>query len=285
LRGSTRHPERAYALAGALGAAALTVGAGWVLALGGASAFTPVTATGLVGAAALAGAAPIAVVHETRVRHVRRVEAAVPEVLNRLAGFNERGIGLVRALRIVAKTGAGALVREVRRLNRDIAWNGSVRNAMHRLRTRVPTPRVTRLAALLSHASAATGNLRDVLEIAAHDASRVETLRARKKQSMLVYVIVIYVVFAVFLYTLHVTGTLFVGDAAFAAADDNSLAIAAGGANPERVRVFFLHAVLTQAVASGFVAGKIGEGHVLSGVKHAAFLGLIAWFVFAGVAA
>src|SRR5207302_964438 len=77
---------------------------------------------------------------------------------------------------------------------------------------------LTKLAILLERASAATGSLREVLGIAADDANKREHLRATRRQSMLSYVVIIYIVFAVFLYVLFMVAQLFYGPAGLGSA-------------------------------------------------------------------
>jgi flagellar protein FlaJ len=49
---------------------------------------------------------------------------------------------------------------------------------------------------------------------------------------------------------------------------------------PEDYKLLFFHAVLIQGFFSGLIAGEIGEGNVLSGVKHALIMMTIAYTLF-----
>lgn len=228
---------------------------------------------------------PVAVFHEIRVRRARKVEAALPEMLSKLAGFNERGIGLLQSFQILGRSTSGNLAKELRSVERDVRVNGNLVSAIRRMRDRVKTMRMTKLGVLLERASQSTSNMKEVLDIAAADETRTESLRARKRQTMLSYVLVIYLVFGVFLYVTYMITSLFYGDAAFAIAlgptASGATRIGTGtGLAAASAKLLFLHAVVLQGVGCGLIAGRLGEGHMLSGVKHAAIMGGIALAVF-----
>lgn len=238
--------------------------------------------TGLAVLAGLLAVAPVSVFHEMRVRRARRVEKALPDALSKLAGFNERGIGLLQAFSILGHSSTGPLAKELRAVERDVTWNGNLSAALRRFRARVATATVARLGILLERASRATGQLKEVISIAAMDATKQEALRARKRQSMVSYVVVIYIVFAVFLYVVYMVADLFYGAGGFssAAATATGAGALARGLEPEAAKLLFMQASIIQGVCCGLVAGRLGEGHVLSGLKHAAILGLVAWATF-----
>ena len=220
---------------------------------------------------------PVAVFHEMRLRRARKIEMALPTTLNRLAGFNERGISLLQSFQILGNSSTGPLATELRAVGQDVTWNASLAGALRRLRQRINTLRMVKLGVLLERASAATGNLREVLDIAADDATRTEHLKSSKQQAMMSYVVVIYLVFAVFLYVLYVVANLFYGPGGLGAAT----AAGAGSAiRPLEAKILFAEAGVLQGFACGMVAGRLGEGHFVSGLKHAVFLSVAAFLVF-----
>lgn len=220
---------------------------------------------------------PVAIFHELRLRRARKVEKALPSTLNRLAGFNERGISLLQSFQILGNASTGPLAGEMRAVGQDVSWNSSLSGALRRLRERINTLRMVKLGVLLERASAATGNLREVLDIAADDATRTEHLKSTRQQAMMSYVVVIYLVFAVFLYVLVVVANLFYGPEGLGAAT----AQGAGNAiKPLEAKILFAEAGVLQGLACGMVAGRLGEGHFVSGLKHAVFLGVAAFLVF-----
>jgi len=240
-----------------------------------------VGATTLGLAAALVALVPVAIFQEMRVSRAREVDAQLPEVLGRLAGFNEKGVSLLKSFEILGHSTQGDLGNELRGVERDVSWTANLKGALGRLRERVATRRMTKLSVLFERGIGATGNLKEVLEIAAADATVNEGQAAKKRQAMMSYVVVVYVVFAVFLYVIYMVVDLFYGSGGFAtiAASSHVKGIHVG-IPPVQAQVLFFHASLIQGACCGLVAGKLGEGHILSGIKHAAIMSIIAWLVF-----
>lgn len=273
----TANPQNALGISGFFGLA-FTAGAGiWINARGIPGIDRAYALTGVLLLGIAITCIPVSVFHEVRLRRMRKVESALPETLNKLAGFNERGISLLQSFQILGRSMTGPLASELKSVERDVRWNSSLQGALQRLRQRVRTVRMAKLGILLERASAATGNLREVLDIAAEDATRTEHLKSTKRQSMMSYVVVVYIVFAVFLYVLYVVADLFYGPTGLGSA----AAAGAGSAiKPQAAKLLFAQASVLQGVACGLVAGRLGEGHFLSGLKHAVILGITAYFVF-----
>ena len=276
----TANPQDALAISGFLGLA-FTAGAGvWVNARGVPGIDRAYALTGVLLLGIAITAVPVSIFHEVRLRSMRKVERALPDTLKKLASFNERGISLLQSFQILGRSTTGPLAHELKAVDRDVTWNSSLQGALQRLRQRVRTARMAKLGILLERASAATGNLREVLDIAAEDATRTEHLKATKHQSMMSYVVVVYLVFAVFLYVLYVVADLFYGPTGLGTAAAAGATGSGVGIQPEAAKLLFAQASVIQGVACGLVAGRLGEGHFLSGLKHAVILGIAAYFVF-----
>lgn len=275
-------PLDALEFSGFIGLGIAGVGGGLAWSQGMRGEELAVFATGLLLAAALCTVLPVSVFHEMRVRRARKVEKGLPDALGKLAGFNDRGIGLLQSFMILGKSSSGPLAVELRAVEKDVSWNGNLGGALRRLRLRVNTVTMAKLGILLERASRATSNLKEVLAIAATDAAKTEGLRARRRQSMVSYVIVVYIVFAVFLYVVYMVADLFYGPgglgvAAAAAGGSGGLS---SGLDSRSAKLLFMQASIVQGACCGLVAGRLGEGHVLSGLKHAVFMGVTAWLVF-----
>jgi len=278
-------PLEAAQVAGAAGLTVLALGVGYLLLFAEDGYGTAVALASVLLAAALVAGVPSAIVHEWRYRRALRIDAALPETLRKVAGLNERGITLLQAFQIIGRGGDGPVAESLRRLDRDVAWTSNFRGAIARMAEAVGTRRMLKLGVLFERASEATGNLKEVVDIAATDVAATENLRARKRQAMMSYVVVIYAVFGVFLYVVYMVTTLFFAEGGFAAAaletSSSGLTAGSGGALvPAEARVLFFQTVLLQAVCCGLVAGRLGEGQLLSGLKHAAILASVAWIVF-----
>ncbi len=230
-----------------------------------------------------------AAVREAYARRIRRIEAATPELLERVASLNEAGMSGVESLRRVRGSDVGVLTPEVERIWADVRTGANVEDALVRFGRRLRTVAVTRVVVLLVNAMRASGKLGPVLRIAAEQARADHRLRRKRRQTMLTYLVVIYVSFLVFLVIIaavqvvlvpilpsHVptpesTGRLAVSGDQFARL---------GQVDKAAYTLVFFHTALIQAVLSGFVGGQLGEGSLRDGAKHAAIMLGVAYVAF-----
>ncbi|QYZ79604.1 secretion system protein [Methanofollis formosanus] len=235
--------------------------------------------------AALLLLVPYALCYEAWVRKVRGIEAAVPDFLARMAGINQVGLTIAQAIEIMVRTNLGLLSYEIRRISRDISWGANVEDALVRFERRVRTPAISRSVSLITAASRMSGEISEVLAIAAKDARMSHTLAEERKAGMFLYIIVIYLAYAVFLFVVVIISTRFLpvlGDISAPSAMQGDILSGVGSAALVSTFEYLLfHISLVQAFFSGLVAGKMGEGSVKAGVKHAAVMLAVALAVFA----
>jgi flagellar protein FlaJ len=223
---------------------------------------------------------------EVRSWRIRKVDAAIPEFLKRLASFNESGLTLTQAIKTLLNSNLGVLNVEVRKIWRDIEWGAGTKEALIRFERRVNTASVRRIVTLITKASESSGNIKETLAIAAADATATQTERNERYLNMLLYTAIIYIAFFVFVYILYTLGTVFL-----TAMPQNTVTnpMAGSGMNGmtfggtvdvKFYQLLFMHAVIIQGFFSGMVAGMMSQGNLISGLKHSVFMVLIGYLVF-----
>ncbi|MFB6207669.1 MAG: type II secretion system F family protein [Haloglomus sp.] len=221
-------------------------------------------------------------------RRLDRIEAATPELLERLASLNEAGMSIVESFNRVRGSDLGVLTEEVERIWADIKLGANVDEALVRFGRRTRTVPITRAVTLLTNAMQASSNIGDVLRIAATQARADLKMRRRRRQQMLTYLVVIYVSFVVFLVIIVAVQQVLVPalPETVPTPDSNRLGVSAeqfarlGGVNKAAYTLVFFHTALIQALVSGFVAGQLGEGTVKDGAKHATVMLGVAYIAF-----
>ena len=223
-----------------------------------------------------------AVVYEYSRRRLRRLESAIPELLERLASLNEAGISVVSSFDRVRRGDIGELDAEVDRIWRDIQWGATTEEALSRFETRVRTPSVTRVVTLITNAMHASNEIGPVLRIAAEQARSDLQLRRQRRQEMFTYLVVVYVSFFVFLVVIGALEYVLIpslpdvgsigGGAAGGAGGVGGAGALGGfdGGDRDAYRLVFLHTAFIQSLLSGLAAGVMGSGSVKAGMKHAA---------------
>ena len=240
----------------------------------------------------------IAVAHEVQKRRLRAVEAEMPDFLDRMASINEAGATVVGSLRRLSNAQLGPLGDEIQRVWLDIEWGATVGEALARMERRTGAPTISRAVTLIRNAMSASGDISPVLRIAADEAKEMRRLQRERRQEMLTYLVVIYVSFFVFLGIIVALTTAFIPaiEAAGAAGSATGGSGIGGGAvtgvdtgilggigtvETDAYELLFFHAAAIQGVCSGLVAGQLGEGSLSDGVKHATFLLILTYGVFA----
>ena len=224
---------------------------------------------------------PFAIFYEIREKRLKKIENSVPDFLSGLASIQEAGLTLQKAIKLILSSNLGVLTSEVRKIWRDIQWGSTTTMAFIRFERRVKTGFISRTVNLITKASEVSGDIRDVLNIAARDAMTTKNLRQERRGTMLMYTVVVYISFAVFLFIILILTVMFLGNVpSLDISASSGTGISTSSIEIELYKRIFFHAALVQGFCSGLIAGQMGEGFVLNGVKHSIIMLLIAFFVF-----
>lgn len=227
---------------------------------------------------------PLAILYESKSRREKRVKREIPDFLHRLAITNEIGMTLTQSIELMSKSDSGSITPEVKKIWNDIDWGLGVNDAFVRFANRLKMPSVARTVTLLTEAFKSSGDIKDVLEITSKDARTTQILERERSVNMLIYVVIIFMSFMVFTIVIYILSSSFLP--VMADAGENVQGAGGGGGmmlqsfDAEFYYRIFFHAALIQGVCSGFVAGQMGEGKVLAGLKHSLIMLTIAYVIF-----
>ena len=232
--------------------------------------------------AVLVAIVPVAILELKEQMRVKNLENALPNFFRDLAGMNDSGMTLPNAVHIVASAEYSTLTPHIRKLDMDMSWGAGFVEAMYRFGRALGTPLADRSVDLIAKASKAGGDISEVLRAAAKDTFEVVNLAQERSNNMLIYVIIVLVSFAVFLFVIAILVSTFLTTMATAGAS-----AAASGARGFMGQIdlfqykrLFTHAGLLQGFFSGLVAGQMGEGRLIAGLKYSAIMLFIAWVTF-----
>jgi flagellar protein FlaJ len=232
--------------------------------------------------AALICIVPLAILDFREQWRVSNLENALPNFFRDLAGMNDSGMTLPNAVHLVATAEYGTLTPHIRKLDNEMSWGVGFVEALYRFGKSLGTNLSDRSVDLIAKASRAGGDVSEVLRAAAKDTFEVVNLKQERSNNMLIYVIIVLVSFAVFLFVIAILVSSFLTTMATAgAAAANSGAQGFMG----KIDIFiykrlFSHAAMLQGFFSGLVAGQMGEGRFVAGLKYSAIMLLIAWVTF-----
>jgi flagellar protein FlaJ len=134
---------------------------------------------------------------------------------------------------------------------------------------------------LLTQALKSSGDVREVLDITAKDARTVHVLEKERALNMLIYVVIIFMSFGVFTIVVFIMAATFLPEIERASANvsKSGVSVLAGVDVPLYKRIFF-HAAVLQAFGSGLMAGQMGQGKALAGLKYSVGMVIAAWMMF-----
>ncbi len=224
---------------------------------------------------------PYAILAEIRNRRIRKIEEHIPDFLKQLASLNESGLNIVMAIRILSSSNLGALSSEIVLIKRDLEWGMLLSDALKRFERRVSSMTVTKVTSILLKSMEAAGTIKDALFTAANDAQLYLELKNRVKSEMFVYVVVIYMTFAVFLFTIYILTSNFIHVFSKMHIPQVSYSyIQFRVPNVKEMTRLFYHTSLINGTISGLIAGLMGEGELKAGLKHALVLVAMTYLVF-----
>ncbi len=227
---------------------------------------------------------PLMIFHEYKKRREDRVQSQIPDFLKKLASTNETGMTLRESIKLMTHSDIG-LSKEIKKIWNDIEWGLAINEALVRFANRVRTHIVARSVTLLTKANESSGDIGEVLNVAARDVSAEQELKTERRINMFIYVVIIYISFLVFIGIIYIISTTFLNEMVKAG---EKVSGSGGGVVPlslsrEKLGVYnriFFHGALIQGFSSGLIAGVMGEGSVLSGLKHSVIMISIGYLLF-----
>lgn len=238
----------------------------------------------------MAGLGPYGLYAGREYNRVRRLEERFPDFLRDIASSHKGGLTLHQAASIAAKGEYGDLTPEVRKMADQLSWNVSFAEALRRFADRVQTPLVQRAVSLILQADRSGGSTTDVLLTAAKDAREIKNLENERRLTMSLYTIVVYITFFVFLGVAAVLYAQFapqivesaqaVQEAARPGQGDVE-ALGGGSLDLKQYQLFYFMAAIVQGLGDGIVAGLLGTGRAVLGLRHSFIMVAISYVVFA----
>lgn len=216
----------------------------------------------------------------------------LPEALKTLASANQVGMNLTEALENTADNTTGRLGSELKRVKNDVKWNHDVNSALIKLSNRLQVPLMTRTVKLITEANSSTGDIEDVIQIAAKNVETQVRLKKERASAMLMYTAVIIISFCVYMFVVVLLDVMFLSTIGEMEAADFGGSSGGGGGGGggssfeisdlpvERFRLVFYHSTIVQAFGSGMIGGYLTSNNVRSGLKFAIVLCILSSLAF-----
>jgi len=169
----------------------------------------------------------------------------------------------------------GSLTEHTKKLASQVALGIPVRQAFLTFSNDVKSNVISRAISLITQAESSGGEISSILDAVVLNISQIEEIKKERVSRVYSFVVQGYIIFFIFLIIM-----LFV-QVKFMPLIFNSFSTELGSKTDSMNvidRAFFI-LILVQALFTGLVVGKLGEGKIKSGIKHSAIL-LVISFLF-----
>lgn len=217
-------------------------------------------------------------------KRVRKADDEFPRLLRDLAEAKRAGLTLIDALTLTAEGNYGVLTEGLNTLAYHLTWGIAFEDALRMFAKRYPTRIIKRSVEMIIEGYQVGGDVGEILKVAADDVMELRTLEKKRVTDMEQYVIICYVTFFVFLGVLMVLYYTFIPMMAEAAEKVSATGMGGGfmvRVDVETMKMLFFHCGVIQGICAGLVAGKLGEGRIIAGLKHSTVLALATFVLFA----
>jgi len=204
------------------------------------------------------------------------IDRNLPLFLLALSSAVQSGANLIRAIETTAERNMGALTPELKNLRANLSWGMPVEDSFENFANRTGTKTARRVTVLLEMALKIGGDIRTNLEMIQKHVTELQNLEKERKSSLAPYTYTIYISFAVFLGIAVILSSQFFSQFEVVQQLLSKSPGANGGAffssirdvNFEALNQILFNMSIIEAVFGGLVAGKIGAGTYVAGIKH-----------------
>lgn len=226
---------------------------------------------------------PYAVSYRNYVRRIDKVEGALPDFCRQLSSLVKYNMTLTHAIELTAQEGKSYIQEDIRILSRDLLWGEKLSSALKRFADRMKNLSVDRLVILLSQTEHFTNDLSLTIDLQYHEAKNRESLKRERKSDMGVYIVIVFMAFAVFVFVQVIMSEVFLNIMMENSEALSYLSSSSGSGFPAQTyQMIIYHSILIHGFCSGLVAGMMGTGSIKGGIQYSCImlaLGAIAFIL------
>lgn len=201
---------------------------------------------------------------------IRRIEEELPSLFKQMESMNRAGLNVVEILKNVSEAETSLLNREIKIVRRKVEWGEILTEAFRKLEERITSSILSRSVSMFVKSVESTSQIGDALATSASYSEMEVLMKKKVRKVMVVYVLIVYLAFAVFLYTTYVL-------------INNIILIAPREAikiDVFEIKRVFLETTLLIGFFSGVIIGVVGEGKLEACLKHIFIIMVSVYVVF-----
>jgi flagellar protein FlaJ len=205
------------------------------------------------------------------------IEDRMPDILYEIAEGQLSGMSFIRALQSAASKDYGVASRELRRVLSQVKLGLGLEEGFKGFAERVDSKLVKKVSLVISETSRFGGDVSKVIRSLADYIKSIRLINQERRATMRMYVGVTYIAFGVLVVTIMILLNQFF----MPIIGLSGTVLFRAQAGYEEYRRIFFYLTVIQAISSGLVTGKMGEGTISAGLKHVVIMLFLTLLVYA----
>ncbi|MFH1126574.1 MAG: type II secretion system F family protein [archaeon] len=221
---------------------------------------------------------PIAIVYYNKYKLIKAYEDIYPDFLRTIVEGLSGGMSLPLAINYASQSNYGILTPAVKKLVAQISWGVCFEDALRNFADTIQSPVVTRSVSTIIECHRSGGNIGDVLNSVSGSLIEIEKIRRERSMMISSQMMTGYIIFFVFIVVMIGIREFFLCGFSFPASSVGGETFfqenQPEGYTSEKYGTMFTHLAIIQGFFAGLVIGKLSEGRLSAGTKHAIILAL-----------
>lgn len=239
-------------------------------------------ATPMVPVAVFFGSLPYLYYQYTSFQVMKMVEEALPGFLRDITESHRSGLSLPQAIIGRSRTDYGAMTAEVKIMASQLSWGIPFPHVLEQFSARMTgSPYVQRSMAIIMEAYRSGGDISEAMESVSQNARLLKDLEADRSSKLSQQVMIMYIIFFIFLGMLIALHKILTPLFSLQSASELGGGFMKLSYGPSYYRTLFFHMVMIQGFFNGILAGQLGSGSVIAGLKHSGLMLGVGLLVFA----
>lgn len=220
------------------------------------------------------------------VRDVNAMEEEFPNFMSDIAENRKAGLTIENSIKIAASGDYGKFTGEIKKIYSKLSWGVPLLMVLEDYIAQTKSTLIRRGLSLLQEAYRAGGGVYESLRNASDDARNMFWLKIEKKNEMVVYLMIVYIAFFVFLVIILLMAETFLpAMASMTPGSASAAGVPIQGLNIKPLDLDFYNnmfywAVIIQAIGGGIIGGVMYDASMVSGMRHAFIMCLVAYLFF-----
>lgn len=227
----------------------------------------------------LAGLPP-AMIRYGKYQNAKEVEEFFPDFIRDITEGLRGGMTLPLAIKYASNNNYGAMNPHIKQLVAQITWGIPFDSALHTFVKDIDNPTITRAISTVIEAHRSGGNIAEALDAVGKSTVEIEKLRRERSSRISSQMMTGYVIFFIFVVIMIGMREFLLPALAWGSVSSSGEEIITASKTALNVEVYgrmFSHLAIIQGIFSGIAIGKLSEGSISAGAKHAVIMSFLGY--------